>query len=164
VAVIKVGAATETELKEKKHRFEDALSATRAAVEEGLVAGGGATLLKIASTLDSVAVDNDDERTGVEIVKRALEEPLRQIANNAGMEGSVVAHKVGELPGNEGFNALTEDYEDLVEAGIVDPVKVCRSALENATSIASMLLTTEALVTEKPEKEKPAPAYPDYGM
>lgn len=158
VAIIKVGAATETELKEKKHRFEDALSATRAAVEEGLVAGGGTTLLKIAPGLDGIQVDHEDERTGIEIVKRALQEPLRQIANNAGLEGSVVVQKVSQLPGNEGFNALTEDYEDLVAAGIVDPVKVCRSALENAASIASMLLTTEVLIADKPEPEKPAPS------
>jgi len=164
VAEIQVGAATETELKEKKHRFEDALSATRAAVEEGIVAGGGVTLLRAAAALDEVTCDNEDEKTGVAVVRRALEEPLRWIANNAGWEGSVVANKVRELGEHEGFNALTEEFEDLVKAGIVDPVKVVRSALENATSIAGMLLTTEALVAEKPEEEKApaAPPYPDY--
>lgn len=157
VAVIKVGAATETELKEKKHRFEDALSATRAAVEEGIVPGGGVSYLRAIPALDNLG-ENDDERHGVAIVRRALEEPLRQIADNAGLEGSVVVEKVKSLPERHGFNALTEDYEDLVKAGIVDPVKVARSALQNAASIAAMILTTETLVAEKPEKKKtPAP-------
>jgi len=172
VAVIKVGAATETELKEKKHRFEDALSATRAAVEEGIVPGGGTTLVDIIPALDALAPADHDERTGVSIVRRALEEPLRQIANNAGLEGSVVVEKVRNLPKGQGLDAATEQYVDLVKAGIVDPVKVTRSALENAASIASLLLTTEALVAERPEKEKaPAPGgpgghggYPDYDM
>ena len=172
VAVIKVGAATETELKEKKHRFEDALSATRAAVEEGLVAGGGVTYLAIAPTLSEIKAGEEDEQTGINIVRRALEEPMRQIANNAGLEGSVVVEKVRTAKKKHwGLNALTEEYEDLVKAGIVDPVKVTRSALENAASIASMILTTEALVAEKPEKEKAAPGgpggpggMPDYDM
>ncbi|MGC8667086.1 MAG: chaperonin GroEL [Chthonomonadales bacterium] len=156
VAVIKVGAATETELKEKKHRFEDALSATRAAVEEGIVPGGGVTYLAAQKALDNLG-DNPDEQHGVAIVRRALEEPLRQIAQNAGWEGSVVVEKVKTLPKGHGFNALTEQFEDLVKAGVVDPTKVTRSALQNAASIAGMLLTTETLVVEKPEK-KPAPA------
>jgi chaperonin GroEL len=158
VAVIKVGAATETELKEKKHRFEDALSAARAGVEEGLVAGGGVTYLNVSHVLDKVRRDaRGDEKIGVDIVRRALEEPLRTIVNNAGREGSVIVEKVRTESPGVGFNALTEEIEDLAKAGIVDPAKVCRSALENAASIAGMLLTTEALVAEKPEKEKPAP-------
>ncbi|HEY3413796.1 MAG TPA: chaperonin GroEL [Armatimonadota bacterium] len=157
VAVLKVGAATETELKEKKHRFEDALSATRAAVEEGIVPGGGATLVKIAPELDSLLKGADAEfKVGVNIVKRALEEPLRQIAGNAGLEGSVCVEKVRNLPWGEGLDASTEEYVDLVKAGIVDPVKVTRSALQNAASIANMVLSTECVVVEKPEK-KPAP-------
>jgi len=162
VAVIKVGAATETELKEKKHRFEDALSATRAAVEEGLVAGGGTTLVNIAPALEKLKAKDNDEKAGIAIVRRALEEPLRAIASNAGMEGSVVVQKVKGLKDGIGFDAITEDYVDLVKAGIVDPVKVTRTALENAASIAAMLLTTEALVAEKPEKHK-APAGPPGG-
>jgi chaperonin GroEL len=163
VAVIKVGAATETELKEKKHRFEDALSAARAGVEEGLVPGGGITYLNVSPVLEKIRKDaRGDEKIGVDIVRRALEEPLRTIANNAGHEGSVVVANVkAEKPGI-GFNALTEQMEDLAKAGIVDPAKVCRSALENAASIASMLLTTEALVAEKPEPEK-APMGPPGG-
>jgi chaperonin GroEL len=161
VAVIKVGAATETELKEKKHRFEDALSATRAAVEEGIVPGGGATLIHIIPALEGLGA-NPDEKVGVAIVRRALEEPLRQIAANAGLEGSVVVEKVKGLPAGQGLDALTEQYVDLAKAGIVDPVKVTRSALENAASIASMILTTEGLVAEKPER-KSAPAGPPGG-
>jgi chaperonin GroEL len=163
VAIIKVGAATETELKEKKHRVEDALSAARAGVEEGLVPGGGVTFLNIIPALEKVREKaRGEEKIGVDIVRRALEEPLRAIANNAGMEGSVVVARVkGEKPGM-GLNALTEQIEDLVKAGIVDPAKVARSALENAASIAGMLLTTEALVAEKPEKEK-SPAMPPGG-
>jgi chaperonin GroEL len=166
VAVVKVGAATETELKEKKHRFEDALSATRAAVEEGLVPGGGVTYLNVAPSLGKVKAEDPDEKTGISIVRRALEEPLRTIANNAGLEGSVVVEKVRRLKKGHGLDALTEEYVDLVKAGIVDPAKVTRCALENAASIAGMLLTTEALVAEKPEKEKPAgpPHTPDYEM
>ncbi len=164
VAVIKVGAATETELKEKKHRFEDALSATRAAVEEGIVPGGGVTYLNIIPALDGIG-ETPDEQHGAAIVRRALEEPLRQIAENAGLEGSVVVERVKSMEKGWGLNALTGEYVDMVKAGIVDPVKVTRSALQNAASIASMLLTTEALVVEKPEKkESKTPSPPDYDM
>lgn len=152
VAVIKVGAATETELKEKKHRFEDALSATRAAVEEGIVPGGGVTLINVLSALEGLGEDAD-ERTGVAIVRRALEEPLRQIAENAGLEGSVVVEKVKSLPKGHGYNALTGEYGDIMKSGVIDPAKVTRAALENAASIAALVLTTEALVAEKPEKK-----------
>ncbi|HUV04343.1 MAG TPA: chaperonin GroEL [Armatimonadota bacterium] len=162
VAVIKVGAATETELKEKKHRFEDALSATRAAVEEGIVPGGGATLINVIPALDGLG-ENADEKVGVRIVRRALEEPLRQIAENAGLEGSVVVEKVKGLPKGQGLDAITEQYVDLAKAGIVDPVKVTRSALENAASIAAMILTTEGLVAEKPEKKPAAAGGPPGG-
>ena len=154
VAVIQVGAATETELKEKKHRMEDALSATRAAVEEGIVAGGGTVLVDILPALEDLKAEGD-EMTGINIVKKALEEPLRQIANNAGVEGSVVVEKVKTLPAGQGFNALTGEYVDMISAGIVDPAKVTRSALQNASSIAAMLLTTECLVADKPEENKP---------
>jgi len=161
VAVIEVGAATETELKEKKHRFEDALSAARAGVEEGLVPGGGVTYLNVSHVLDKVRKDvRGDEKIGVDIVRRALEEPLRTIAANAGQEGSVIVEKVKASAPGIGFNALTEQLEDLAKAGIVDPAKVTRSALENAASIASMLLTTEALVAEKPEPDKAMPQGP----
>jgi chaperonin GroEL len=153
VAVIKVGAATETELKEKKHRFEDALSATRAAVEEGIVPGGGVSLVNIQSALDGLG-DDPEVKVGVGIVRRALEEPLRQIANNAGYEGSVVVERVRNLEKGHGFNAKTEQYENMMSAGVIDPVKVTRSALENAASITSLILTTEALVADRPEKEK----------
>jgi chaperonin GroEL len=163
VAVISVGAATETELKEKKHRFEDALSAARAGVEEGLVPGGGVTFLNVSPVLEKVRKDvRGDEKIGVDIVRRALEEPLRTIAGNAGHEGSVVVANVKGEKAGVGFNALTENLEDMLKAGIVDPAKVARSALENAASIAGMLLTTEALVAEMPEKEKP-PAGPPGG-
>ncbi len=151
VAVIQVGAATETALKEKKHRFEDALSATRAAVEEGIVAGGGATLISLIPVLDNLGLTGD-EKVGANIVRRALEEPLRQIAANAGLEGSVVVQMVKTLPQGHGLNALTEEYVDLVAAGIVDPVKVTRSALQNASSIAGMILSTNSLIVEKKEK------------
>jgi chaperonin GroEL len=158
VAVIKVGAATETELKEKKHRFEDALSATRAAVEEGIVPGGGKIFLLAQAALDGVG-DNDDERTGVTLVKRALEEPLRQIAENAGLEGSVIVEKVKALGTHEGLDARTGEFVDLVKSGIIDPAKVSRAALENAASIAGLVLTTEAMVAEKPEKKtEPTPS------
>src|SRR5205814_885941 len=167
VAVIKVGAATETEMKEKKARVEDAMHATKAAVEEGIVPGGGVALLRASAILESFAKDgslDDDERLGVEIVRKAAEEPTRWIAQNAGLEGSVVAAKVKESKDRHwGFNAQTEAYEDLVKAGVIDPTKVVRTALTNAASIASLLLTTEALVSEIPEKEKPAPA-PGAGM
>lgn len=158
VAVIEVGAATEVELKEKKLRIEDALNATRAAVEEGIVAGGGTTFIDILPVLDKVEVSGD-EKTGVLIVKRAIEEPVRQIANNAGLEGSVVVENVKKTGKGVGFNALTEEYIDMIGAGIVDPAKVTRSALQNAASIAAMVLTTETLVADKPEKEgAPNPA------
>jgi chaperonin GroEL len=157
VAVIKVGAATETELKEKKHRFEDALSATRAAVEEGIVPGGGKIFLLAQAALNGIGND-DDERTGVTIVKRALEEPLRQIAENAGLEGSVIVEKVKALGAHEGLDAVTGTFVDLVKSGIIDPAKVSRAALENAASIAGLVLTTEAMVAEKPEKKtEPTP-------
>jgi chaperonin GroEL len=156
VAVVQVGAATETELKEKKQRIEDALSATRAAVEEGIVPGGGTTLLRIIPALKDNLGRDHDEQVGIGIVRRALEEPTRIIAQNAGAEGSLVVKKVAGLPKGQGYNAATGEYVDMVKAGIVDPAKVTRSAIENAASIASMVLTTEALVAEKPEKEKPA--------
>jgi chaperonin GroEL len=156
VAVIQVGAATETELKEKKHRYEDALSATRAAVEEGIVAGGGVALINILPALADVVCDNSDEQVGVTIVRRALEQPLRTIAENAGLEGSVVVNKVKDLPVGHGYNALTEEYGDMIAFGVIDPVKVTRFALSNAASIASMILTTESLVAEKPEKKAAA--------
>jgi len=164
VAVIKVGAATETELKEKKHRYEDAMNAARAGVEEGLVPGGGVIYLNIASSLEKVRKEaRGDEKIGVDIVRKALESPLRQIAANAGLEGSVVVEKVKTLKAGEGLNALTEQYGEMIAAGIIDPAKVARSALENAASIASMLLTTEALVVEKPEKPKAGPPGPGGG-
>jgi chaperonin GroEL len=162
VAVIKVGASTETELKEKKHRYEDALSATRAAVEEGIVPGGGSTLLRAAMALDASKVTGD-ELTGYSIVKRALEEPLRQIATNAGLEGSVIVEKVKGSKEGFGLNAVSGEIVDLVKAGIVDPAKVTRSTIQNAASIAGLVLTTEALVVEKPEPKK-APAMPGGGM
>ena len=152
VAVIKVGAATETEMKEKKARVEDAMHATKAAVEEGIVPGGGVALLRCTKAIDGLAVEGD-EAVGVAIIRRALEEPLRQIATNAGHEGAVVVAKVREMKGDEGFNALTEEYENLVEAGVIDPTKVVRSALQNAASIASLLLTTEATICEIREEE-----------
>jgi chaperonin GroEL len=153
VALIKVGAATETELKEKKARVEDAMHATKAAVEEGIVPGGGVALLRSKSVLDALKVEGDMQ-IGVNIVKRAVEEPMRQIANNAGHEGSIIVEKVKELKGDTGFNALTEEYEDLVKGGVLDPTKVVRTALQNASSIAGLLLTTEGLVSEIPEDEK----------
>ena len=162
VAVIKVGASTETELKEKKHRYEDALSATRAAVEEGIVAGGGSTLLRAATNLSTEGITGD-ELTGLYIVKRALEEPLRQIAKNAGLEGSVVVEKVRVAPEGHGLNAVTGEIVDLVKAGIVDPAKVTRSTIQNAASIAGLVLTTETLVVEKPEPKKAAAGAPGMG-
>ncbi len=157
VAVINVGAATETEMKEKKARVEDALHATRAAVEEGIVAGGGVALLRCLSAIEAVKTANEDEQIGVGIIKRAVESPLRALAINAGVEGSVIVDQVKKSKGNEGYNVATGEYEDLVKAGIVDPKKVTRSALQNAASIAGLLLTTECLITDIPEKEKPAP-------
>jgi chaperonin GroEL len=153
VAVLKIGAATEVEMKEKKARVEDALHATRAAVEEGIVPGGGVAFIRALSALDDVEVDNEDQKIGVSIIRRALEEPLRQIADNAGLEGSIVVQKVKEGTGNYGFNARTEEYGDLIEQGVVDPTKVTRTALENAASVAGLLLTTEAVVADKPEPE-----------
>jgi chaperonin GroEL len=164
VAVLKVGAATETEMKEKKARVEDALHATRAAVEEGVVAGGGVALLRAQKVLDALesGLADHDQQAGVRIVRRAVEEPLRWIAGNAGVEGAIVVQKVKEGRGGFGFNARSEVYEDLVAAGVIDPTKVVRAALQNAASVASLMLTTEALVAEKPEKKK-SPAMPDMG-
>ena len=162
VAVIEVGAATEVEMKDKKLRIEDALNATRAAVEEGIVAGGGTTYIDIMDALDSIDAKGD-VATGVALVKRAIEEPVRQIAYNAGLEGSVVVEKVKHTDKGIGFNALTEEYEDMVSAGIVDPAKVTRSALQNAASIASLVLTTETIVADKVEENAAAPAMPPMG-
>jgi len=166
VAVIKVGAATETELKEKKHRVEDALSAARASIEEGIVPGGGVALLNAVKSLESLKLEGD-EKSGANILRRALEEPTRQIAVNAGYEGSVVIETIRRQQAekkntNIGFNVLSEQYEDIVKAGITDPAKVTRSAVENAVSIASMILTTEALITDLPEKAQPAAPMPEY--
>jgi chaperonin GroEL len=164
VAVIKVGAATETEMKEKKARVEDAMHATKAAVEEGIVAGGGVALLRAAKALDNLKLEGD-QQVGAQIIRRALEEPMRWIASNAGAEGSIVVARVRDAKTpDEGFNAATDTYEDLVKAGVIDPAKVVRSALQNAASIASLLLTTEALVSEIPEEKKDAPAMPGGGM
>src|SRR2546421_23392 len=160
VAVIRVGAATETEMKEKKMRVEDALNATKAAAQEGTVAGGGLALLRAAHVLDRLASDDPDVLTGIKIVRRGLEEPLRRIAENAGFDGAVIVGKVEELKGNKGFNAATGEYEDLVAAGIIDPTKVVRTALQNASSIAGLLLTTDAAVTDAPEPKKAAPPAP----
>src|SRR5579864_8664667 len=163
VAIINVGAATETEMKEKKARVEDALHATRAAVEEGIVPGGGVALLRTLQAIDTVKPENDDERIGVDIVKRAVEFPTRALADNAGVEGSVVVQEVKRRKGNDGYNVSTGVYEDLVKAGVVDPKKVTRTALQNAASIAGLLLTTECLITEIPEKEKKAPMPGGHG-
>ena len=158
VAIIHVGAATETEMKEKKARVEDALHATRAAVEEGIVPGGGVALLRCLPAIEALKLEEADEQIGVDIVKRAIEAPLRMLAQNAGVEGSLIVQEVKKRKGNEGYNVATGEYVDLVKAGVVDPKKVTRSALQNAASIAGLLLTTECLVTELPEKDKPAPA------
>jgi chaperonin GroEL len=163
VAVINVGAATETEMKEKKMRVEDALHATRAAVEEGIVAGGGVALIRCISAIEAVKGANDDEQIGVDIIKRAVEGPLRALAANAGVEGSLIVQEVKKRKGNEGYNVATGEYEDLVKAGVVDPKKVTRSALQNAASIAGLLLTTECLITDAPEKDKPAPMGGGHG-
>jgi len=157
VAVINVGAATETEMKEKKARVEDALHATRAAVEEGIVPGGGVALIRCLNALENMKLEGD-EQIGVEIVKRAIEEPLRMLANNAGVEGSVIVQEVKRRKGNEGYNVSTGQFEDLVKSGVVDPKKVTRCALQNAASVAALMLTTECLITEIPEKKEPAPA------
>jgi chaperonin GroEL len=162
VAVIKVGAASETEMKEKKARVEDAMHATKAAVEDGIVPGGGVALLRAVPKLAALKVSGD-QATGIDIVRKAIEEPLRQIANNAGVEGSVVVNRVREEKGNTGFNAATGEYVDLVAAGVIDPAKVTKSALSNAASVAAMMLTTEAIITEIPEPKAPAPAGPGMG-
>ncbi|PYS69194.1 MAG: molecular chaperone GroEL, partial [Acidobacteria bacterium] len=163
VAVINVGAATETEMKEKKARVEDALHATRAAVEEGIVAGGGVAFIRAQKAIENMRGLDADEKVGVQIVRRAIEEPMRQLADNAGAEGALIVEEVKKRKGNEGYDVAKGEYVDLVKAGIVDPTKVTRSALQNAASIAGLLLTTEALVTEIPEKEK-TPAMPPGGM
>ena len=162
VAVIHVGAATETEMKEKKARVEDALNATRAAVEEGIVPGGGVALLRAAKGLEKLKLEGE-EQSGVTLVHRALEEPIRQIANNAGAEGSVVVEKVKDQKGGFGFNAETGKYEDLMKAGIIDPTKVTRFALQNASSVAALLLTTEAMIAEKPKDREDMPHMPPGG-
>ena len=164
VAVINVGAATETEMKEKKARVEDALHATRAAVEEGIVPGGGVALIRAQKALDTLKGLSDDEKVGVQIVRRAIEEPTRQLADNAGAEGALIVEEIKKRKGNEGYNVATGEYEDLVKAGVVDPTKVTRSALQNAASISGLLLTTEALVTELPEKDKTPPMPGGGGM
>ncbi|MBW5396440.1 chaperonin GroEL [Brachyspira pilosicoli] len=164
VAVINIGAATEVEMKEKKARVEDALSATRAAVEEGVIPGGGITYLHAQSKLDAIKLENPDEQVGVNIVKRAIEEPIRMIAQNAGLDGSVVAIEAKKQKGNMGFNALTNEWVDMLKAGIIDPAKVSRSALQNAASIASQVLTAEVIITDIPEPEKPMPPMPGGGM
>ncbi len=163
VAVINVGAATESEMKEKKARVEDALHATRAAVEEGIIPGGGVGLLRAIPVLEKMKLEGD-EKIGVDIVRRALEEPIRQLTNNAGLEGSVVVQRVKQEKGNIGYDVAQDAYVDMIEAGVIDPTKVTRSALQNASSIASLLLTTEAIVTEKPEKNESMPAMPPGGM
>ncbi|MBN2060040.1 MAG: chaperonin GroEL [Deltaproteobacteria bacterium] len=163
VAVINVGSATEAEMKEKKARVEDALNATRAAVEEGIVPGGGVAMVRAIKTLEKIQLEGE-EQLGVNLIKRSLEEPVRQIANNAGFEGSVVVQRVMEGKGNFGFNAETGEYEDMVKAGIIDPTKVTRFALQNAASVAGLLMTTEAMVAEKPEKKKPMPQMPPEDM
>jgi chaperonin GroEL len=162
VAVIKVGAATETEMKEKKARVEDALHATRAAVEEGIVPGGGVALLRSLAAIEKMKF-SDDRQYGVNILRRAIEEPLRQIAQNAGVDGSIVVEKVKNGKGAFGFNAATEEYEDLVKAGVIDPTKVVRTALQNAASVSSLMLTTEALVAERPKKKEKAAGGPGGG-
>ncbi|HEX8649864.1 MAG TPA: chaperonin GroEL [Pyrinomonadaceae bacterium] len=163
VAVVKVGAATETAMKEIKMRVEDALNATKAAAQEGIVPGGGVALMRAAKALDKLKTEEEDVQTGINILRRALEEPLRRIAENAGVEGAIVAGRVEESKGAKGFNAATGDYEDLVAAGIIDPTKVVRTALQNASSIAGLMLTTEAAVTDAPEPKKAAPPMPGGG-
>ena len=163
VAVVKVGAATETEMKEKKARVEDALHATRAAVEEGIVPGGGVALLRGQKALEALSL-SEEQQHGVNVIRRAVEAPLRFIAENAGIDGSIVVDKVKRLKGTNGFNAASEEYEDLMKAGVIDPTKVVRTALQNAASVASLLLTTEAMVAEKPEEKGAAPAGMPGGM
>jgi chaperonin GroEL len=164
VAVLYVGAATEVEMKEKKDRVDDALNATRAAVEEGIVPGGGVAYIRCVPSLDKMKGENEDETTGIAIVKRALEEPLRQIVANAGMEGSIVVQKVKEGKDDFGYNARTDNYENLLAAGVIDPTKVTRVALENAASIASMLLTTECVLSDIKEDKPSMPSMPGGGM
>jgi chaperonin GroEL len=161
VAVLYIGAASEVEMKEKKARVEDALHATRAAVEEGIVPGGGVALLRTAGALEGLKAENDDQAVGFQIVRRAIEAPLRTISNNAGVEGAIVVQKVLDGEGAFGYNARTAVYEDLIKAGVIDPTKVTRTALQNAASVAGLLLTTEAVISEKPKDESAAPAMPD---
>ncbi len=163
VAVLKIGASTEPEMKEKKARVEDALHATRAAVEEGIIPGGGVAYIRALDSLDKLNLENEDQQIGVSIIRRALEEPLRQIVVNAGVEGSIVVQKVRESNGDFGFNAQTEKYCNMIEEGVIDPTKVARTALENAASVASLLLTTEAIVADKPEEKQSGPAMPPGG-
>jgi chaperonin GroEL len=164
VAVLKIGAATEVEMKEKKARVEDALHATRAAVEEGIVPGGGVAYLRAAKKLENLKGSNEDQTTGIEIIKKAIEEPIRMIAQNAGAEGSVVVNRIKSEKDDFGYNAFSGAFENLIKAGVIDPTKVSRAALENASSVAGLLLTTEATIVEKPEEKKPAPAMPPGGM
>ena len=164
VAVLYVGAATEVEMKEKKDRVDDALAATKAAVEEGVIPGGGVGYIRALASLDNLKGKNDDEQTGIEIIKKAIQAPLRQICENAGVEGSVVVNKIIEGSGDFGYNAREDRYENMLAAGVIDPAKVARVALENAASIAAMLLTTEAVITEKPKEEPAMPAMPGGGM
>jgi chaperonin GroEL len=163
VAVLKIGAATEVEMKEKKARVEDALHATRAAVEEGIVPGGGVALIRTIKALEKMKVKDPDNQIGINIVKRSIEEPIRQIVQNAGQEGAVIVEEVKRKEGSYGYNAATEKFEDLLEAGIIDPTKVTRTALENASSVAGLLLMTEAMIADEPEKESPMPAMPPGG-
>jgi chaperonin GroEL len=163
VAVLKVGAATEVEMKEKKARVEDALHATRAAVEEGIVPGGGVAYLRVQGKLDSLKGENEDQQIGIEIIRKAIEEPLRTIVSNAGLEGAVILNQVKEGKDDYGFNAQTEKYENLIKTGVIDPTKVSRIALENAASVAGLLLTTEATIVEKPEEKKAMPPMPPGG-
>ena len=163
VAVIKVGAATEIEMKEKKARVEDALHSTRAAVEEGVVPGGGVALIRTRSALNDLTGENDDQTVGIHILRRSLEEPLRQIVANAGEDASVVLNKVAEGSGDFGYDAAAGEYGELIQLGIIDPTKVARAALQNATSVTGLLLTTEAMVTEAPQDESAAPPMPDMG-
>ena len=164
VAVLHIGAPSEVEMKEKKDRVDDALSATRAAIAEGIVPGGGVAYIRCLADLDALKGDNDDEQTGIEIVRRAIEEPLRQIAQNAGVEGAVVVQKVSEGKDDFGYNARTDTYEPMYAAGVIDPAKVTRVALENAASIAGMFLTTECVIAEKKEENPVAPAAAAGGM
>jgi chaperonin GroEL len=162
VAVLQIGAATEPEMKEKKARVEDALHATRAAIEEGIIPGGGVAFIRALSALDKIETDNEDQAIGIQIIRRAVEEPLRQIAINSGLEGSIVVQRVKEGKGNFGFNAQTEEYGDMIDMGVIDPTKVARTALENAASVAGLLLTTESVIADRPEKSSAAGA-PDMG-